>query len=62
MRIALFAGRTGLVAMTVMSASLASAQNFPGRPVRIVVAEPGGGLDILARVLAPGLTPVWASS
>ena len=56
MRIALFAGRTGLVAMTVMSASLASAQNFPGRPVRIVVAEPGGGLDILARVLAPGLT------
>jgi tripartite-type tricarboxylate transporter receptor subunit TctC len=38
-------------------AATASAQNFPSKPIRIVVpAVPGGGTDILARLLSPRLT------
>lgn len=36
--------------------NVASAQQFPGKPVRIVTSVTGGSLDITARVLAPRLT------
>ena len=32
------------------------AQTFPSRPVRIVTSEPGGGNDIVARIVADGLS------
>jgi tripartite-type tricarboxylate transporter receptor subunit TctC len=37
------------------SAGIASAQNYPARPVRIVTAEPGGSTDLLSRILAQGV-------
>ncbi len=38
----------------------ASAQPFPGKPVRIIVAfPPGGGVDIVARTMGPRLTEIW---
>jgi tripartite-type tricarboxylate transporter receptor subunit TctC len=41
-------------------ASSAFAQSFPAKPVHIVVAfPPGGGTDIVARLLSPGLTNAW---
>lgn len=38
----------------------AHAAEFPSRPVRIIVpSTPGGGLDVLARLLGPRLTAKW---
>jgi tripartite-type tricarboxylate transporter receptor subunit TctC len=64
------ARKTGGVAMLparfaagmILAASVASAtgpahgQGLLDRPIRIVTAEPGAGADLVARLLAPGLT------
>lgn len=42
------------------AASLAAAQNFPDKPVRLVVAYPaGGGVDFVGRTLAQRLNALW---
>src|ERR1043165_7379361 len=42
--------------------SIAAAQSFPERPVRIVVPlTPGGSPDTLARILSQGLQGVWSA-
>jgi tripartite-type tricarboxylate transporter receptor subunit TctC len=40
---------------SVLAGSAAYGQVFPTKPVRIVTSEPGGGGDIIARVLAQGM-------
>ena len=47
-------------ALALMS-SFASAQNYPERPIRIIVPlTPGGSPDTIARAMALGLQSVWA--
>ena len=40
----------------VLPSALVWPQPYPLRPVRIVTSEPGSGNDILARIVADGLT------
>ena len=42
----------GVLALSPVSAI---AQSYPNKPIRIVAAEPAGGTDFVARILAPGL-------
>ena len=38
----------------------AGAQSFPGRPVQLIVPNaPGGAIDIMARLFAQHLQPIW---
>ena len=40
--------------------SVSAAQEFPNRPIRMLVGfAPGGGTDVVARILAPRLTSAW---
>ena len=58
MRNALFAA----VGLLVVSAS-AAAQNFPTRPIRLIVPyAPGGNVDITARTIGPGLGEALGTS
>src|SRR5947207_5212967 len=52
------------LAVSIVAATLAPAhaQNYPVRPVRIIVGyPPGGGVDVAARIVAQGLTEVWGN-
>lgn len=44
------------VALTGLGTLPAIAQNYPGKPIRIVTAAAGGGIDFAARIIAQGLT------
>ena len=50
-----FFARTFLVGMMIFGAGVASGQNYPSKPIRMVTAEAGGGNDFVARLIAPGL-------
>src|SRR5437660_10684680 len=46
-----------LVLLFAVAPALAWAQDYPGKPVRMVVGfPPGGGTDVVARILAPKLS------
>ena len=48
-----------LLAASLVSAAPAFAQDYPDRPIRIIVPTPAGGpVDVMARVLANALPAV----
>jgi tripartite-type tricarboxylate transporter receptor subunit TctC len=52
-----------LLVALALSASIVSAQNFPARPVRIVVPfSPGGATDIVTRIVAQRLSESWGQT
>jgi tripartite-type tricarboxylate transporter receptor subunit TctC len=51
-----FVMRIIAVCAMVLGAGVASGQNFPNKPIRIVTSEAGGGNDVQARLIAQGLT------
>jgi len=49
--------------LTVAVIASAPAQNYPSRPIRLIVPfPPGGNIDITARAIAPGLTEMLGQS
>ncbi len=42
--------------MIVLGTGAVCAQSYPNKPIRLVTAEPGGGNDFAARLIAPGLS------
>ncbi len=51
-----FAAPAIFAALTCPGALPAIAQNYPSKPIRIVTAAAGGGIDFAARIIAQGLT------
>jgi len=49
-----------LFALAVLAAPLAMAQNFPVKPIRVIVpSPPGDGSDVMARLIGEKLTAAW---
>ena len=49
--------------MTVAGSAIAAEAPYPNRPVRMVIAfAPGGGTDIVGRILAQKLTETWGQT
>src|SRR3990172_7129359 len=46
----------GMFSISLLSADVTSSQDFPNKPIRIVTSAPGGGTDVVARLIAQGLT------
>jgi tripartite-type tricarboxylate transporter receptor subunit TctC len=52
--------KTLLAILTALFAAAAGAQTYPAKPIRIIVGfPPGGGTDIVARLIGQKLTESW---
>src|SRR5258706_9147943 len=51
-----YAGWIFPVSLLVLGADMASGQNYPNKPIRIVTAAAGGGVDFAARLIAQGIS------
>jgi tripartite-type tricarboxylate transporter receptor subunit TctC len=52
-----------LLMLAALLPAFAFAQGYPTKSVRVIVpASPGGGLDIMARMLGQGLFPLWGQA
>ena len=56
MRMSRLAAHLLSICALLSSVGTVCAQNFPSKPVRMVTAEPGGGTDVIARVIAQELS------
>ena len=53
----------GVLLVALLAPPAASAQSYPARPIRLLVASgPGGGQDFVARLIAPALTESMTQS
>ena len=48
--------RSAVTLLSMGIAGIAVAQNYPNKPIHMITAEPGGGTDVVARLIAQGLT------
>ena len=62
MLISRFLAWTLPVAMVVAGAGAASGQNYPNKAIRIVTSAAGGTVDLIARIIAPGLSGALGQS
>ena len=44
------------VAMTAVSSCVAVGQSYPNKPIRMLTSQSGGGVDLLARLIGPGIS------
>ncbi len=55
--------KMGLLAATLMASTAFAAQDFPTKPVRVIVPfSAGGATDIVARVVSQKLTEIWGQT
>jgi tripartite-type tricarboxylate transporter receptor subunit TctC len=45
-----------LAHVTALGTGITSGQDYPSKPVRMIATQPGGLTDVVARLIAPGLT------
>ena len=53
-------GRVGMASLALLAVScspVVSAQAYPSKPIRLIIpSSAGGGIDLLARIMAPRLS------